>query len=95
MQEIQQQDIKQETWRFTTIPLIADQVYLVIDGPTTPSRWIQMQRAHNPAGSWHTQAQITPGQHRVRYFTAENGAYLNCGNAGLTSQRMTPARVSA
>lgn len=78
-----------ETWQFTTRCGSADQVYLVVDGPTTPSRWIPMSPVADLLGTWCVAAQISPGQTRVRYFTAEDGAYLNCGTVGLQSQRVS------
>jgi len=76
-----------ETWRFTTFASPADQVYLAVDGPTTPSRWIAMQPVVGEPGSWSVLATILPGRHRLRYFTVENGTYLNCGSAGLAGVR--------
>lgn len=78
---------KGETWRFTARPGQADRVYLVMDGPTSPSRWIEMQPVAGQPGAWSALAQINPGRTRLRYFTAENGAYLNCGTAGLFGER--------
>jgi hypothetical protein len=76
-----------ETWRFTTIAGHAEQVYLAVDGPTTPSRWIEMQPIASEPGSWSVSTIILPGRHRLRYFTVENGTYLNCGSAGLIGER--------
>ncbi len=78
-----------ETWRFTAKTGPADSVYLVLDGMTTPSRWIRMQADAVEPGAWIAIAQIAPGLSRVRYFTAENGSYINCGNAGLIGQRLS------
>ena len=76
-----------ETWRFTTRPGPAQQVYLAVDGPTTASRWIEMQPVEGEPDAWSVVTQITPGRHRLRYFTVDNGTYLNCGDVGLTGQR--------
>lgn len=76
-----------EIWRFTIFAGQADQVYLAVDGPTTPSRWIEMQPIVGEPGSWRAQTTILPGRHRLRYFTVENGTYLNCGSAGLHGER--------
>jgi len=78
---------KGETWRFTTTAEHADQVYLVVDGTFTPSRWILMQPTDGKPGDWSVTADIAPGPHRLRYFTVENGAYLNCGSTGLRGKR--------
>ena len=76
-----------ETWQFTVRPGQADRVYLVIDGPTTPSRWVAMHHLDDQPGVWMTDAEIAPGRTRVRYFTEEKGAFLNCGNLGLLGKR--------
>ena len=76
-----------ETWRFTAKPGHAQKVYLVVDSPTAPSRWIEMQSDTSSPGTWSITAQIDPGRSRVRYFTAEDGAYLNCGSVGLHGER--------
>lgn len=78
-----------ETWRFTAKTATADCVYLVLDGTTTPSRWIRMQPDAHVLGDWTAIAEVAPGLSRVRYFTAENGAYINCGSIGLTGQRLS------
>lgn len=80
------QDAQTETWRFTTRADHAEQVYLVIDCSISPSRWIEMQPVPDHPGTWQATARITPGQHRQRYFTREDGAFLNCGSAGLTGE---------
>lgn len=80
-------DCNSETWRFTTRPGPADKVYLVMDGPTSPSRWVEMRPVAGDPGLWLIDAEIAPGRTRVRYFTALNGAYLNCGTAGLYGER--------
>lgn len=80
------QDRLTETWRFTTRADRADQVYLVIDCSISPSRWIEMQPVADRPGTWQATAQITPGQHRQRYFTCEDGAFLNCGSEGLSGE---------
>lgn len=84
-------ECKGETWRFTARPGSAEQVYLVIDGPTTPSRWIEMKPAEGEPGAWRIQADVAPGRTRVRYFTANRGTYLNCGNVGLHGERLSEA----
>ena len=78
-----------ETWRFTTRPGPAQQVYLAIDGPTTASRWIEMQPIAGEPDAWSVVTQIIPGRHRLRYFTVDNGTYLNCGDVGLVGQRIS------
>lgn len=80
---------KGETWRFTARTGPADRVFLVLDGTTMPSRWIEMQPDPEQQGAWTTTADIAPGRTRLRYFTAENGAYLNCGTAGLFGERVS------
>jgi len=76
-----------ETWRFTTFAGPAEQVFLAVDGPTTPSRWIAMQPVADEPGAWSVLATILPGRHRLRYFTIENGTTLNCGSDGLIGER--------
>lgn len=76
-----------ETWRFTTFAGQADQVYLAVDGPTTPSRWIAMQPSADEPGAWTVHTTILPGQHRLRYFTVDQGTTLNCGSIGLIGER--------
>ncbi len=80
---------KGETWRFTARPGTADRVYLVVDSATAPSRWIEMQPDAKQAGLWTAVAEVAPGRTRLRYFTAEDGAYLNCGTAGLYAERVS------
>ena len=80
-------ECKGETWRFTTCCGSADQVYLAVDGPITPSRWIQMQPVAGQPGAWRVITNIAPGRNRLRYFTVENGTTLNCGSAGLFGER--------
>lgn len=76
-----------ESWRFTAHPGQAERVYLVIDSPTAPSRWIQMSPAEDESGQWSVTAEIDPGRTRLRYFTMDGGAYLNCGSVGLYGER--------
>lgn len=76
-----------ETWRFTTFAGPAEQVYLAVDGPTTPSRWIEMHPVNGEPGLWSVLTTILPGRHRLRYYTVDNGTYLNCGSSGLTGER--------
>lgn len=76
-----------ETWCFTTQAGPAEQVYLAVDGPTTPSRWIAMQPVTGEPGNWSAIANILPGRHRLRYFTVDNGTTLNCGSIGLIGTR--------
>lgn len=76
-----------ETWRFKTHTGPAQQVYLAVDGPITPSRWIQMQPVAGEPGAWSIDTTIKPGRHRLRYFTVNNGTTLNCGSAGLYGER--------
>lgn len=78
---------KSETWQFTVRPGQAQRVYLVMDGPTMPSRWVPMQAMDAQPGLWTATAEIAPGRTRVRYFTEDHGAFLNCGNSGLFGQR--------
>lgn len=80
---------KGETWRFTVHPGQAERVYLVLDGVTSPSRWIEMQRIEDLPGKWDATAQIAPGQNRLRYFTEVKGTFLNCGTAGLSGERVS------
>ncbi|MFN3166748.1 MAG: hypothetical protein ACE37H_06760 [Phycisphaeraceae bacterium] len=82
---------KSETWRFTVRPGQADRVYLVVDGQTIPSRWVPMHQSADQPGLWAITAQIAPGRSRVRYFTETNGAFLNCGGAGLLGERTSEA----
>ncbi|MEO0475459.1 MAG: hypothetical protein AAF085_05715 [Planctomycetota bacterium] len=76
-----------ETWRFKTHAGPAEQVYLAVDGPTTPSRWIEMHPIAGEPGAWSVVTDILPGRHRMRYFTVTNGTTLNCGSIGLTGER--------
>lgn len=84
-----------QTWRFTARPGRAEKVYLVVDSPTAPSRWIEMSRVADPgdatggADAWSATADITPGRTRLRYFTVDDGTYLNCGSVGLVAERAT------
>ncbi len=80
-----------ETWRFTTNAGPAEQVYLAVDGPTTPSRWIQMQPVLGEPGTWSVLTTILPGRHRLRYYTVDNGTTLNCGSIGLIGERTSKA----
>ena len=76
-----------ETWRFTTFAGPADEVYLAVDGPTSPSRWIAMQPLADDPGVWRVHTTILPGRHRVRYYTVDKGTTLNCGSQGLVGER--------
>ena len=76
-----------ETWRFSTNPGPAEQVYLAVDGPTTPSRWIKMQPVAGEPSAWSVLTIVPPGRHRLRYFTVDNGTTLNCGSTGLVGER--------
>ncbi|MGB0768569.1 MAG: hypothetical protein ACPGYV_12780 [Phycisphaeraceae bacterium] len=76
-----------ETWHFTTKPGDAEQVFLAVDGPTMPSRWVEMTEDLAQPGVWRVITRILPGHSRLRYFTVENGTYLNCGSAGLFGER--------
>lgn len=82
-----------QPWLFTARPGPAEKVYLVVDSPTAPSRWIEMTRLADPsdatggADAWSVTADITPGRTRLRYFTVEDGTYLNCGSVGLIAER--------
>ncbi|XAM00018.1 hypothetical protein OT109_01255 [Phycisphaeraceae bacterium D3-23] len=76
-----------ETWRFTAVPCEAQRVYLVLDDGIGPSRWIEMQPVVGRKGHWDASANLKPGHHRARYFTGNDGAFLNCGNFGLSAQR--------
>ena len=76
-----------EAWTFTATPDEAQRVYLVLDGDGAPSRWIEMQPVTGKPGTWNTHLQLPQGQHRARYFTGNQGTYLNCGNFGLNATR--------
>ncbi|MFK7790660.1 MAG: hypothetical protein AB8C95_14350 [Phycisphaeraceae bacterium] len=76
-----------ETWRFSTNAGPAEQVFLAVDGPTTPSRWVEMQPVAGQPGTWTILTTIMPGRHRLRYFTVDNGTTLNCGSTGLIGER--------
>ena len=78
-----------ETWRFSTNAGPAQQVFLAVDGPTTPSRWIEMQPVAGERSAWRVDTTIPPGRHRVRYFTVDNGTTLSCGTIGLVGQRIS------
>ena len=80
-------ECKGETWQFTTRPGTAERVYLAVDSPTMPSRWIEMSPIAGQPGAWSVVTEITPGRHRLRYFTVNGGTTLNCGSAGLIGQR--------
>jgi 1,4-alpha-glucan branching enzyme len=82
---------KNETWQFTVRPGQADRVYLVVDGHTAASRWVPMHQPADQPGLWTITAEIAPGRSRVRYFTETNGAFLNCGGAGLYGERTSDA----
>lgn len=90
-----QPDQPQQTWRFSVQPGEAEGVFLVIEGPTTPSRWIAMQPAKDEPGVWTVSVSVVPGRTRARYYTIENGVYLNCGDLGLTSEPVETLAVSA
>lgn len=79
-----------EHWHYTVAPKHADVVYLVVDCPTMPSRWVPMQPREDLPGHWSVTTEITPGRTRVRYFVAEGKAYLNCGDVGLHGQPAEP-----
>ncbi|MEM9415411.1 MAG: hypothetical protein AAGA29_08050 [Planctomycetota bacterium] len=76
-----------EAWRFIATPCEAQRVYLVLDDGVGPTRWIEMQPVVGRPGQWDATANLKPGHHRARYFTSNDGAYLNCGNFGLSAQR--------
>ena len=80
-------DHTDEPWRFTARPGEAEKVYLVIDSPTAASRWIEMATHESDPGVWTLTTRIDPTTNRMRYFTMNAGAYLNCGNVGLHAQR--------
>lgn len=84
-----------ETWRFSVRPGEADGVYLVVDSPVAPSKWIAMQPSDSNPGEWIVHADITPGTTRLRYYTVEDGAYLNCGSVGLQSEPASGLAASA
>ncbi|MBX2851019.1 MAG: hypothetical protein KTR15_04645 [Phycisphaeraceae bacterium] len=76
-----------ETWRFTAFAGPADEVYLAVDGPTTPCRWIAMLPVADEPGAWSVHTTILPGRYRLRYFTVDKGTTLNCGSLGLIGER--------
>lgn len=78
-----------ETWRFTIRTTPAQQVFLAIDGPATPSRWTEMTRVAEQPGTWTLETTLLPGRHRLRYYTVENGTYLNCGSEGISGERIS------
>lgn len=80
-----------ETWRFTIQTDPAQQVFLAIDGPATPSRWTEMSRVMEEPGTWTLVTTLMPGRHRLRYYTVDNGTYLNCGSQGIAGQRISEA----
>ncbi|MEM6259783.1 MAG: hypothetical protein AAGI37_16025 [Planctomycetota bacterium] len=80
-----------ETWHFTARTGPAEQVYLALDGPSTPSRWIEMQPTEEEPGVWSVVVTFLPGRHRLRCFTVENGTYLNYGSLGLAGRRLSAA----
>ena len=80
-----------EQWRFTVRPGRAQRVYLVLDGNTIPSRWIEMQPVVGEEGQWDAIAHLFEGSYRFRYFIANDGAYLNCGTSGLVGERLSAA----
>lgn len=81
-------DTRTESWTFTAIPGEAQRVYLVLDGGAGPSRWVEMQPVPGQPGHWDTTTQLPPGRHRARYFTGNEGTFLNCGSFGLYAQRI-------
>lgn len=83
-----------ETWRFSTRNRTAQRVFLAVDGPTAASRWIEMQPIAGDPGAWELVTQLPPGRHRLRYFTFDNGTYLNCGTIGLEGRRIGEAQQS-
>ncbi|MEM9347735.1 MAG: hypothetical protein AAGB26_14075 [Planctomycetota bacterium] len=48
-----------------------------------------MQPLEGAPGVWSVVATILPGRHRVRYYTVDNGTYLNCGSLGLIGKRLS------
>lgn len=78
-----------EHWRFTARPGRAQRVYLVLDGTTLPSRWIEMQPVSGAIDLWDAKTHLLPGSYRFRYFVANDGAYLNCGTSGLYGERLS------
>lgn len=80
------QNAPTQTWSFTARAGQADKVYLVVDSPTQPSRWIEMNRVEHDPAAWSADVQITPGRSRLRYFTMDAGTYLNHGSIGLSGE---------
>lgn len=78
-----------ETWRFMIRTAPAQQVFLAVDGPTMPCRWLEMLLTADQPSTWQLETTLPPGRYRLRYYTVENGTYLNCGAHGITGERIS------
>lgn len=78
-----------ETWKFQVECHGADRVYLVREGDGGSSAWFEMSQTHR--GQWEVTHHLMPGNYRFRYFRNDGTTYLNCGNYGLTGERLTGA----
>lgn len=75
-----------ESWTFTANPGEVQRAYLVLDSGG-PTRWIEMQPVVGLRGHWDASVHLTPGRHRARFFTAQNGSFVNHGNTRLDAKR--------
>lgn len=76
-----------ELWRFEAQCAGAEKVYLVRESDNGASAWIEMQPLGR--GLWEVEHRLPAGHYRFRYFRAEGTTFLNCGNHGLTGERIT------
>ena len=78
--------LKSHRWRFVARARSAEKVYLVQEREGGISHWIPMRRTSE--GGWLLEQTLQDGSYRFRYYTSEHGTIINCGNAGLTVQRL-------
>ncbi len=76
-----------ETWRFRVRCRGAERVYLVREPDIGPSAWIEMTPVDEDR--WEVRHHLGPGTYRFRYFRANGETFLNCGDHGLTGERLS------
>ena len=78
-----------EHWKFTVDCPQADAIYLVRDSVDGLSSWIEMKQ--NAEGLWEISLRLDKGGYRFRYYMAQDTTVFNCGDAGLTKERVHDA----
>lgn len=75
-----------EVWRFEVEAPEAATVCLVRESETGVTQWVQMNR--EPSGLWAAVVARRAPEDRFCYVTGSGSTFINCGDAGLTAQRV-------